>query len=61
MSKLDTVRRSTVGTLDEILMGEADLKSRGIDVSDPDEWQQLKDIVVRIERRLMAKIPNAAE
>jgi hypothetical protein len=56
-SSSDETRRSTLATLSEIVDGENALKRAGIDVSDPDEWQQLGDIVARIERRLRAKEP----
>jgi hypothetical protein len=53
-----------LATLNEIAVGEAEFKARhSIDVRDEDEWMQLRDIVARIERKLMAKLPakDAAE
>lgn len=52
--KLDEVRRSTLGTLTEIVAAEQTLKQACGDVRDEYEWMQLRDIVARIERRLMA-------
>ena len=58
---LDQMRKSTLSTLDEIASGERNFKERhGIDISDSDEWQQLKDIVARIERKLLVN-QQAAE
>jgi len=49
----DFIRRSTKATLDEIVDNErAFKKSTGIDIADEWEWQQLGDIVKRIEERL---------
>lgn len=61
--KLDEVRRSTLGTLTEIVAAEETLKQACGDVRDEYEWMQLRDIVARIERRLMAAnhAPEAAE
>jgi hypothetical protein len=50
--KLEDARRSIGATLNEIDQTEHDLAERGIDVRDENEWQQLRDIVRRIERRL---------
>lgn len=55
-SDLDVVRRSTLATLGEIVDGENAFKRAGIDVSDPEEWMQLRDIIGRIERRLAASV-----
>jgi len=52
---LESVRRSTLATLDEIADTTRALKAKGIDPTDPDEWQQLGDIVARIERKLSAR------
>jgi hypothetical protein len=61
-SNSEALRASTLATLNEIAEGEAKLKAAGIDVSDPDEWMQLGDIVARLERKLAAKMkPEAAE
>lgn len=58
---LAPVRRSTAATLDEIARGEQAFKAQhGIDVSDPDEWMQLRDIVARIERKLAAGLKDSA-
>lgn len=51
---LEATRRTTLGTLSEITATTRALKAKGIDVTDPDEWQQLGDIVARIERKLRA-------
>ena len=53
-------RKSIAATLDEIIAGERIMREAGMDVRDPDEWQQVKDIIARIERRLMAN-SEAAE
>lgn len=58
MSKLDGMRRSTLATLSEIVDGERSFKEQhGVDIADPDDWMQLRDIVARIERKLAAKEP----
>jgi hypothetical protein len=59
-SKLDATRRSTLATLDEIRAGEASLKSQGIDATDLGDWMQLRDIMARIERRMMASMKETA-
>lgn len=53
MPDLDSTRRSITATLNEIAEGERKL---GGHLRDDDEWQQLKDIVARIERRLASKV-----
>ena len=53
----EQARRSVSATLDEIIDGERILREAGADVRDPDEWMQLRDIVARIERRLLANMP----
>jgi hypothetical protein len=61
MSDNEPVRRSITATLNEICAAEKSLKEQGIDVRDPDEWQELGEIVARIERKLMAnRKENAA-
>jgi hypothetical protein len=61
MSDNEPVRRSITATLNEICATEKSLKEQGIDVHDPDEWQELGEIVARIERKLMAnRKENAA-
>lgn len=57
---LDATRRSTLATLDEIVDTTRALKAQGIDPTDPDEWQQLCDIVARIERKLGANAKDDA-
>ena len=57
---LDGARKSIAATLHEIIAGERIMREAGMDVRDPDEWQQVKDIIARIERRLMAN-SEAAE
>ncbi len=52
MSDLDDTRRSITATLGEIVDTGNKL---GDHFRDDEEWQQLKDIVARIERRLAAK------
>lgn len=54
---LEDVRRSITATLDEIIEGERILREAGADVRDPDEWLELRDIVARIERRLLSNLP----
>lgn len=49
MPDLDATRRSIAATLDEIDQTE---HAMGGHLREPDEWQQLKDIVARIERKL---------
>jgi len=57
-SNSESLRASTLATLNEIAEGEAKLRAAGIDVTDPDEWMQLGDIVARLERKLAAKMPT---
>jgi hypothetical protein len=52
MSDLDVTRKSITATLDDIAETE---RRMGGHLREPDEWQQLKDIVARIERRLAAQ------
>ena len=52
MPDLDAMRRSITATIDEIDDTE---KRLGGHLREDDEWQQLKDIVARIERRLAGK------
>ena len=47
----DDTRRETLATLTEIVDREKAMNAQGLDVSDPDEWQQLGDIVRRLERK----------
>lgn len=62
-SDMDAARRSISATFDEIIDGERVMRDAGADVRDPGEWMQLKDIMARIERRLLASMPakDAAE
>jgi hypothetical protein len=57
---LSAARQSISSTLGEIVQGERIMREAGMDVRDPDEWQQLKDIVARIERRLAANVKDPA-
>lgn len=50
-SSSESVRRSTLATLTEIVDGENRLKAQGIDVTDENEWMQLGDIVHRLMRK----------
>jgi len=47
----ETLRKSTLATLGEIVEGEARLKAAGVDATELDDWMMLRDIVARIERR----------
>lgn len=59
-SDLDGVRRATAATVTEIVDGERNFKEKhGVDIGDPEDWMQLRDIVARIERRLATKIEAA--
>jgi hypothetical protein len=52
------VRKREISTLvDEVKASERHFREQGVDISDPDEWMQLRDIVNRIERRLLASMP----
>jgi hypothetical protein len=56
MKNQEILRRSTSSTLNEIVDGERKFKEENeIDIRDEDEWQQLKDIVARIESKLIVK------
>ena len=57
---IESVRRSISATFDEIVEGERVMRDAGADVRDPGEWMQLKDIMARIERRLLASMPSEA-
>jgi hypothetical protein len=54
MSKpdLEVFRKASLVTLDEIKQAEENFRQSGIDISDPDEWQELAEIIARIERKL---------
>ena len=57
----DAIRKSIKVTLDEIVIRErAFIEQHGIDIRDEDEWQQLKDFVIRIEEKIKPK-SEAAE
>lgn len=55
MPDLEHVRKSISATLGEIIATEQLFRDRGVEIADPDEWMQLRDIVARIERRLLAQ------
>jgi hypothetical protein len=46
-------RREISNTLQEISATERALKEQGVDIRDEEEWQQIGDIVARIEQRLL--------
>lgn len=57
MSRSDDVRRSILVTMNEISEAEHQFKEEhGIDMCDPGEWLQLRDIVARIERRMAQQV-----
>jgi len=61
MNDLEAMKRSISATLDEIALGERGFKEQhGVAIADVDEWQQLKDIVARIERRLGSQLAERA-
>jgi hypothetical protein len=47
-------RKSTSATLKEIVKSEAALRKAGIDAKNEDDWQELSEIIARIERKLAA-------
>jgi hypothetical protein len=52
-------QNSISATLNEIRDGEAAFKQQhDVDIAEPDEWMQLKDIVARIERKLLAGLSD---
>jgi hypothetical protein len=56
MTNQEILRRSTSATLNEIVDGERKFKEENeINIRDEYEWQQLKDIVARIESKLIVK------
>jgi hypothetical protein len=59
-SMREIARKSITATLGEIIETERLLTEAGADIRDPDEWLQLRDIVARIERRLLASLPSQA-
>lgn len=60
MSQLDGVRQFTLDTLTDIVESERAFKEKFcVDIANPDDWMELRDIIARIERRLASK--QAAE
>jgi hypothetical protein len=59
-SNLEALRKASLVTLDEIKQAEENFRQSGIDISDPDECQELAEIIARIERKLAQNIkePN---
>lgn len=57
---LDAVRRSISATLDEVISGHRALEAKGLPGIDEGEWLELRDIVARIERRLLANQKDTA-
>jgi hypothetical protein len=53
---MDKFRKEMLVTIDEILQTEHSLREKGAEVADLGEWQQLRDIIKRIERRLAQNI-----
>lgn len=52
------VRRRQISTLvNDVSSAEQHFRDQGVEIADEDEWMQLKDIVARIERRLLANMP----
>jgi hypothetical protein len=49
---MDKFRKEMLVVIDEILQAEHSLREKGAEVADLGEWQQLTDIVKRIERKL---------
>jgi hypothetical protein len=62
-SDLEVNRRQITTLVNDVSSAERHFRDRGVDIADEDEWMQLKDIVARIERRLLANMParKAAE
>jgi hypothetical protein len=55
-------RRSIKATVDEICIGEATFKAQhGVDIADDEERMEVRDIINRIERKLMARMTDSAE
>jgi len=48
---MDKFRKEVLVTIAEIREKELGLKEAGVDIADPGEWQQLIDIIKRIERK----------
>jgi hypothetical protein len=59
-SDLDTRRREISVLVDEIKADERALLAQGVDLRDEEEWLEVRDIVARIERRLLANMPTEA-
>ncbi len=57
-SDLETRKREISVLIDEVKADERALLAQGIDLRDEDEWMELRDIVARIERRLLANMPT---
>jgi hypothetical protein len=60
MPLMDALHKQSLIMLDEIKQAEENFRQSGIDISDPDEWQELAEIIARIERKLAQNIkePN---
>lgn len=56
-SDLDVTRRQISTLVDDVRVGEQHFRDQGVEIADPDEWLQLRDIVARIERKLLAGLP----
>ena len=49
------VRKREISTLvDEVTASERHFRDQGVEIADEGEWLLLRDIVLRIERRLLA-------
>lgn len=57
-SDLEVRKREITALLDGVIAGEQYFRDRGVELADEDEWMQLRDIVARIERRLLANMPS---
>lgn len=52
------VQRRQISTLvNDVSVAEQHFRDRGAEISDQDERMMLRDIVARIERRLLANMP----
>jgi hypothetical protein len=59
MSCNSEVRRRQISTLvGDVADAEQSFRDRGVELADEDEWMMLRDIVARIERKLLANMPS---
>lgn len=56
-SDLEVRKREISAMVDDVKAIEDHFRANGVDIADEDGWMQLRDIVNRIERKLLANMP----